>query len=139
MRFVMFIGIKMSDDIPTKEGFIRNSIDLDRSKGWELVSASTIMKNEFKYSGAKFEIVQSYLHAIDILSNPSYNGSYNQNLKIVSLIFSSEMLLFIFFIIGVRILLYTNPSKFFVSFPASKSFLLCQYPLVLVRYSHWSI
>ncbi|MDD7166141.1 MAG: hypothetical protein PUI31_05670 [Clostridia bacterium] len=72
----MFIGIKMSDDIPTKEGFIRNSIDLDRSKGWELVSASTIMKNEFKYSGAKFEIVQSYLHAIDIFSNPSYNGSY---------------------------------------------------------------
>ena len=75
-RFVMFIGIKMSDDIPTKEDFIRNSIDLDRSKGWELISASTIMKNEFKYSGAKFEIVQSYLHAIDILSNPSYNGSY---------------------------------------------------------------
>ena len=45
----MFIGIKMSDDIPTKEGFIRNSIDLDRSKGWELVSASTIMKNEFTH------------------------------------------------------------------------------------------
>lgn len=81
----MFVGIKMRDDIPTKEDFIRNSIDLDRSKGWELISASTIMKNEFKYSGAKFEIVQSYLHAIDILSNPSYNGSYNQNLKIVSL------------------------------------------------------
>ena len=81
----MFIGIKMRDDIPTKEDFIRNSIDLDRSKGWKLISASTIMKNEFKYSGAKFEIVQSYLHAIDILSNPSYNGSYNQNLKIVSL------------------------------------------------------
>ena len=81
----MFIGIKMSDDIPTKEDFIRNSIDLDRSKGWELISASTIMKNEFKYSGAKFEIVQSYLHAIDILSNPSYNGSNNQNFNIVSL------------------------------------------------------
>lgn len=45
----MFIGIKMRDDIPTKEDFIRNSIDLDRSKGWELISASTIMKNEFKY------------------------------------------------------------------------------------------
>ena len=81
----MFIGIKMSDDIPTKEDFIRNNIDLDRSKGWELISASTIMKNEFKYSSAKFEIVQSYLHAIDILSNPSCNGSYNPNLKIVSL------------------------------------------------------
>ena len=62
----------MSDDIPTKEDFIRNSIDLDRSKGWKLISASTIMKNEFKYSGEKFEIVQSYLHAIDILSNPLY-------------------------------------------------------------------
>lgn len=48
----MFIGIKMSDDILTKEDFIRNSIDLDRSKGWELISASTIMKNEFKYSMA---------------------------------------------------------------------------------------
>lgn len=68
----MFLGIKMSDDIPTKEDFIRNSIDLDRSKGWKLISASTIMKNEFKYSGEKFEIVQSYLHAIDILSNPLY-------------------------------------------------------------------
>ncbi len=44
----MFFGIKMSDDIPTKEDFIRNNIDLDRSKGWELISASTIMKNEFK-------------------------------------------------------------------------------------------
>jgi|GEM_PF-2220541 len=81
----MFIGVKMDDDIPTKEDFIRNNIDLDRSTGWELISASTIMKKEFKYSGAKFEIVQSYLHAIDILSNPAYNGSYNPNLKIVSL------------------------------------------------------
>ncbi len=43
------------------------------------------MKKEFKYSGAKFEIVQSYLHVIDILSNPAYNNSYNPNLKIVSL------------------------------------------------------
>lgn len=77
----MFIGIKMSNDLPTKEDFLRNNIDLDRSKGWELISASTIMKNEFKYSGAKFEIVQSYLHAIDILSN----SSYNSNLKMVSL------------------------------------------------------
>lgn len=34
----MFLGIKTSDDIPTKEDFIRNSIDLDRSKGWELIS-----------------------------------------------------------------------------------------------------
>lgn len=34
----MFLGIKMSDDIPTKEDFIRNSTDLDRSKGWKLVS-----------------------------------------------------------------------------------------------------
>ena len=77
----MFICIKMSDDIPTKEDFLRNNIDLDSSKGWELISTSTIMKNEFKYSGAKFEIVQSYLHAIDILSN----SSYNQNIKIVSM------------------------------------------------------
>ena len=81
----MFINIKMNNDIPQKEDFIRNNIDLDRSKGWELISASTIMKQEFKYSSAKFEIIQSYLHAIDILSNPSYNGSYNPNLKIVSL------------------------------------------------------
>lgn len=81
----MFINIKMDDDILTKEDFIRNNIDLDRSKGWELISAYTIMKQEFKYSSAKFEIVQSYLHAIDILSNPSCNGSYNSNLKIVSL------------------------------------------------------
>lgn len=85
----------MSDDIPTKEDFIRNSIDLDRSKGWELISASTIMKNEFKYSGAKFEIVQSYLHAIDILSNPSYNGSYNQNFKIVSLFIARKPVEFV--------------------------------------------
>lgn len=87
MRFILYIFSMPSlfFSIPTKEDFIRNSIDLDRSNGWELVSASTIMKNEFKYSGAKFEIVQSYLHAIDILSNPSYNGSYNQNFKIVSL------------------------------------------------------
>ena len=56
----MFIGIKMRDDIPTKEDFIRKSIDLDRSKGWELISASTIMKKEFKYSGAKFEICLLY-------------------------------------------------------------------------------
>ena len=78
----MFIGVKMDDNIPTTEDFIRNNIDLDRSTGWELISASTIMKKEFKYSGAKCEIVQSYLHAIDILSNPAYNGSYNPNLKI---------------------------------------------------------
>lgn len=77
----MFIGVKMSDNIPTREDFVRNSIDLNKSEGWELISASTIMKKEFKYGSSKFEIVQSYLHAIDILSN----SSYNQNLKIVSL------------------------------------------------------
>ena len=77
----MFIGVKMSDNIPTREDFVRNSIDLNKSDGWELISASTIMKKEFKYSSSKFEIVQSYLQAIDILSN----SSYNQNLKIVSL------------------------------------------------------
>ena len=77
----MFLGIKMSNNIPTREDFIRNSIDLHKSEGWELISASTIMKKEFKYGSSKFEIVQSYLHAIDILSN----SSYNQNLKIVSL------------------------------------------------------
>lgn len=76
----MFIGIKMRDNIPTKEDFFRENNDWDRSKGWELISASSIMKKEFQYSGAKFEIVQSYLHAIDILSN----SSYNQDFKIVS-------------------------------------------------------
>ena len=77
----MFIGVKMSDNIPTREDFVRNSIDLNKTGGWELISASAIMKKEFKYGSSKFEIVQSYLHAIDILSN----SSYNQNLKIISL------------------------------------------------------
>ena len=86
----MFIGIKMSDNIPTKEDFFRENNDWDRSKGWELISASSIMKKEFQYSGAKFEIVQSYLHAIDILSN----SSYNQDFKIVS--FRSVWIPFLF-------------------------------------------
>lgn len=44
----MFMGVKMSDNIPRKGDFIRNSIDLDKSNDWELISASTIMRNEYK-------------------------------------------------------------------------------------------
>ena len=76
----MFINIKMSNDIPKKEDFVRYNINLDTSKDWELISASTIMKNEYKYGGSKFEIVQSYLHAIDILSK-----SNSFPIKIISL------------------------------------------------------
>ena len=45
----------MSDAIPTKEDFVRENIDATKSADWELISASTIAREEFKYGVAKFE------------------------------------------------------------------------------------
>ena len=67
----------MRDPIPNEDDFIRDHLDLDKSDGWELISASSVMREEFQYSGAKFEIVQSYLHAIDLLAaEPKNYGKY---------------------------------------------------------------
>lgn len=78
----MFERIVTTDPIPTREDFIRESINLDESEDWELVSSSTLMKPQYKYSGAKFEIVQSYLRAIEVLSEMV---SLNKGIKIISL------------------------------------------------------
>lgn len=79
---MLFKRIRMSDAIPTKEDFVRENIDANKSADWELISASTIVREEFKYGMAKFEIVQSYLHAIDILGS---NGNPNKELKLISM------------------------------------------------------
>ena len=62
----------MSNDCPHNDDFLRinhNNLDLKDLKNWELVSASTKMKDEYKYGASKFEMVQSYLHAASILSD----------------------------------------------------------------------
>ena len=43
-----------------------------------MVSSASLMKSEFKYEGSKFEILQSYAHAVEILANISNtNGGLN--------------------------------------------------------------
>lgn len=79
----MFKHLVMHDPVPDEDDFVRDHIDLDKkSDGWELVSVSSIIKKELQRSGAKFEIVQSYLHAIDVLAAEPQNYS---RFKIISM------------------------------------------------------
>lgn len=64
----MFKSIKISDSIPQKDELIRNSLDVDNLLNWEMVGLSAVVKKPFKNIISKFEIIQSYLKAAELLS-----------------------------------------------------------------------